>query len=142
MYTQEIICPSCGQKAIVNVIDRDGVTTTPCQNCKKKIYVHSNKKGEIEEIKSPSDSSGGCFIATAVCGNGSAPEVIYLSNFRDNVLNRNVIGRNFVQGYYIISPHLATIISKSKFLRTMVQFFILKPIIFLLHFIWQTPTRK
>lgn len=41
-----------------------------------------------------------CFIATAVYGNENAPELHILRDFRDNVLNKNYLGKRFVEFYY------------------------------------------
>jgi len=50
---------------------------------------------------------GACYIATAVYGNYEAPEVMALRHFRDEVLEKSMFGRVFVNVYYIISPPLA-----------------------------------
>ena len=76
--------------------------------------------------------SGGCFVATAAYGNYDAPEVIFLRAFRDESLNRSVIGRAFVRAYYAISPPLAAVIAQSSSLRGIVRKFFLQPIIFVL----------
>jgi len=41
-----------------------------------------------------------CFIATAVYGNESAPEVETLREIRDNVLMKDKLGKKFVEFYY------------------------------------------
>lgn len=77
-------------------------------------------------------NGGGCFIATAAFGNYNAPEVVYLSNFRDDTLNRSLLGRFFIRAYYALSPRFAEIIAKSDFLKSAVRKMFLQPIIFLL----------
>lgn len=52
-------------------------------------------------------SSGGCYIATAVYGSYDSPPVMTLRRYRDETLERSVLGRAFVRGYYLISPPLA-----------------------------------
>ena len=49
----------------------------------------------------------GCFIATAVYGNYSHPNVMALRNFRDRYLVTNGLGRRFVNLYYKVSPPIA-----------------------------------
>lgn len=70
----------------------------------------------FEEVAAPTTSkqsdgkdakSGGCFIATAAFGSDSAPEVVRLRQFRDQVLSRSAGGRLFIEAYYYVSPPLA-----------------------------------
>ena len=62
MYTQEIICPSCGKLTKVNVCDGGGKAVTPCgavltqsfwgnTYCEKKIVVITDKSGNVVEIR-------------------------------------------------------------------------------------------
>src|SRR5262245_40489778 len=80
---------------------------------------------------------GGCFIATAACGDYNAPEVIYLSAFRDESLSKSALGRSFIRAYYAVSPRFATVIEGSDFLRLAVRKFFLRPLIFLLRQVHQ-----
>jgi hypothetical protein len=72
---------------------------------------------------------GGCFVATAAFGDYNSPEVVFLSAFRDRVLNHSLFGRAFVRSYYKISPPLAAIIARSSLLRRLVRRLVLQPII-------------
>ena len=78
----------------------------------------------------PVPLASGCFIATAAYGTPLASEVRILSRFRDRHLLTNGPGRKFVRCYYRISPVIAGIISKSRFLRFMVRTG-LRPLVFL-----------
>jgi hypothetical protein len=80
----------------------------------------------------PKNAKRGCFIATAAYGDRNAPEVIYLSTFRDNCLDQNVVGKRLIKTYYALSPPLAALISTSKLLQIAVRVIMLKPIVFLL----------
>lgn len=62
---------------------------------------------------------GGCFVATAAFGDYDHPLVLILRNFRDKILLRNEIGREFVQFYYRYSPSLANWISNSLVTRVV-----------------------
>mgnify|MGYP006279846107 CR=1 FL=1 len=53
---------------------------------------------KIQQIKEKEESD--CFVATAVYGDASAPEVQTLRDFRDNVLMQSAAGRTFVHFYY------------------------------------------
>ncbi len=70
---------------------------------------------------------GMCFMATAACGDASAPEITVLSAFRDDCLLENQIGRGFVRLYYYISPPIADVIARSIFLRRAAMVLIVKP---------------
>jgi hypothetical protein len=82
-----------------------------------------------------SRNKGGCFVATAAFGDYNAPEVVYLSAFRDEYLNRSVLGRGFILAYYAVSPQFATVIAKSNILRLVVRKVLLQPVIFVLRLI-------
>lgn len=60
-----------------------------------------------------SNKAGGCFVATAACGDPFAPEVIALTAFRDDVLSRSAIGRILIRVYYAVSPPIAGVIARS-----------------------------
>ena len=72
-------------------------------------------------------SSGGCFVATAACGDPLAPEVILLSAFRDDVLSASRIGRVFVRLYYTVSPPVASVIARSGGLRRAAMVLLVRP---------------
>ncbi len=64
---------------------------------------------------------GRCFIATAVYGSYSAPDVILLRRFRDQVLLKYAIGRCFVSVYYWISPSIANFMCTREPLKKWVK---------------------
>ncbi len=82
-----------------------------------------------EVFKKEEESSGGCFIATAVYENEYSPEVLYLREFRDDVLSMNILGRMFINIYYKVSPFLAQQISKSHIIKVTIRRVILCPLI-------------
>jgi hypothetical protein len=92
-----------------------------------KASEHLKNAREIRENSAPKAKSAGCFIATATCGCHSAPEVIALSAFRDEVLNVSWMGRTFIRIYYIFSPPAAAIIARSPGLRRLAMTLIVKP---------------
>ena len=71
-----------------------------------------------------------CLIATATYGLPFASEVTLLRQFRDSYLEKSFVGKVFINIYYHLSPPIARVISKSKFLRVIIRQF-LKPIIYL-----------
>jgi tetratricopeptide (TPR) repeat protein len=78
------------------------------------------------EIDTPEEKKG-CFIATAVYGSPSATPVILLRGFRDNILQRNSLGKIFIWIYYRLSPFFANVISKSESLKNFARVLIVKP---------------
>jgi hypothetical protein len=53
-----------------------------------------------------SASDGGCYIATMAYGDYDHPQVLELRKFRDDFLNKTIIGRSFIKFYYKYSPRL------------------------------------
>jgi hypothetical protein len=75
----------------------------------------------------------GCFIATAAYGSYSEPRVLQLRQFRDNVLSKTALGREFIAWYYRVSPPLANWIAQHEMARTLVRM-LLAPLTFLVQF--------
>ena len=89
----------------------------------------------------PSETPGGCFIATAAYGTDTAGELDMLREFRDAVLLPNSLGAEFVSLYYKTSPPLANFISQQEILRTAVRVGFVDPIVKILtwtHDLWST----
>jgi len=63
----------------------------------------------------------GCFIATAVYGDSEAYQVKMLRCFRDNQLEKRIIGKLFVDVYYNVSPSIAEFIRKYKVLTCLIR---------------------
>lgn len=115
----------------------------PCDNCKLPVVTvavrqfmaklqarDGQQSGSIflsthcrhnEQTGSPSspDSSGPCFVATAVYGDYHHPAVCVLRGFRDRSLTRNMFGRALVKTYYAIGPALARWVVKSERTRLL-----------------------
>ena len=83
------------------------------------------------EVTSTSKSSqkGDCFIATAVYESYSAPEVILLRRFRDDVLTESILGRMFILLYYKFSPYWAKKISTHENLKKFIKIMILDKLV-------------
>ena len=73
-------------------------------------------------------SLSGCFIATACYGTPMAEEVRVLSQFRDEYLLTNSLGRFFVGTYYKFSPQIAEYISQRPILKKFIRIE-LKPLV-------------
>ena len=72
-------------------------------------------------VREPYRKKSGCYIATAVYGNYSAPEVMVLRRYRDEVLYRKSIGRLFIRIYYFLSPPIAKRLANMKKLNGAVK---------------------
>lgn len=81
-------------------------------------------------LKSAVSERGRCFIATAAFEYHS-PEVEILTRFRDQVLQRSIIGRAFISVYYFVSPPVARFLDKQSFLKATVRWFLRKIVSFL-----------
>lgn len=53
-----------------------------------------------------SSAADGCYIATMAYGDYDHPQVLELRQFRDNFLNKTILGRSFIKLYYKYSPSL------------------------------------
>lgn len=80
-------------------------------------------------VPSPAEKSQkkGCFIATAVYGTSDGIEVEVLKEFRDEILLRSTMGKSAVNLYYIFSPGLAKVISRSKIAKFLARLTIIHP---------------
>lgn len=67
-----------------------------------------------------------CFIATA-CLDGNSKILNQLYAFRDEVLYKNRIGRQFITYYYAYSPRFAARIYKSSILKLLTKYLIVLP---------------
>lgn len=118
------LCHKCGRREEA-IAELDYI----CANFSDStLYLDARKlKDEIE-----SKPKGGCFIATAAYGSPLATEVVLLSRFRDEVLLPSQLGALFVTFYYQVSPPLASLIGRVKFLRSATRGLLLAPLLRLL----------
>jgi len=80
--------------------------------------------GEMAKPSKPSNKGSGsskCFVATACFECPDNPNVLYLRQFRDQVLKRSALGRAFVRFYYKKGPALAGLIQNRPVWRAVVR---------------------
>lgn len=65
-----------------------------------------------------------CFIATSAFEIPMTDEIIFLRQFRDEKLKISFLGRKFIYFYYKISPKIACILDKQKWLKPAVRAFL------------------
>jgi len=70
-----------------------------------------------------------CFIATAAYDTPAAGEIDILRDFRDDVLQRNVLGRLFIRTYYWGSPPIAQWIRRNRTRRELVKQHFVEPLV-------------
>lgn len=75
-------------------------------------YIQQAQQGQYDQ-KSNSGQSG-CYIATAVYGSYTCPQVVALRRYRDDYLAKRCWGRIFIKFYYAVSPTLAKCISPAS----------------------------
>ena len=83
----------------------------------------------LTELYKNKSKKSGCFIATAVYGSYSAPEVIILKKFRDGFLQPSIIGKRFIKLYYFLSPSIAKFISNKSKIKIIVRKSVLSPFV-------------
>lgn len=66
-----------------------------------------------------SNSSGGCYVATAVYGSYDCPQVWVLRRYRDYTLAETWYGRTFIRTYYAISPTLVKLFGHTKWFKKL-----------------------
>jgi len=72
-----------------------------------KEYADKIRKYETDYQLPPfNESSGACYVATAVYGSYDCPQVWTLRRYRDYTLAETWFGRAFIKTYYAISPTL------------------------------------
>jgi hypothetical protein len=128
-------CPNCGHSGYkygYSKGDRLGVFCGKCERGSTSVTCECGTANPISIETVVQKKKGWCFVATAACGDPCAPEVVFLSVFRDRILATTPTGRRFIQIYYHVSPRLAELISRSTFARTLVRWLCLKPIVAIL----------
>jgi hypothetical protein len=71
--------------------------------------------------KQSSSSDGNCYIATVAYGSYEHPQVTVLRQFRDNVLDKYILGKWFIKIYYRYSPELAKKLKDKKTANTIIR---------------------
>jgi hypothetical protein len=67
------------------------------------------------------NKSQGCYVATSIYGSYDCPEVWILRRYRDQCLNKNIIGRIFIRWYYKVSPILVAKLENRIFIKKIVK---------------------
>ncbi len=73
-------------------------------------------------------SPEGCFIATAAYGTETHYKIDVLRDFRDQYMEKNVLGRIFIKNYYRFSPPVADFIAKRNYLQVATRTLFVDPL--------------
>jgi len=120
------------EKGVNKKISVDGISRILflCRAFNSDVYKNDKYNSWLEEQKS-ADKKSGCFIATATTGDYNHQIVKELRVFRNDWLLKRKWGINFTYWYYTHGPKAAKVIGKSKLLKTLSFYLLVKP----LHFI-------
>lgn len=88
------------------------------------LFLNTYFKRELpEEAKKPIEQKeSNCFIATACYRDIFSEEVIFFRWYRDNKLNKNIIGKLLVKTYYKISPSFYNLLFSNPNLSNKVKY--------------------
>ena len=81
----------------------------------KKIWLSTGRN-----IRLPKESSG-CYIATMAYADYDHPQVIILRTFRDDVLDKSILGKIFIKIYYKYSPKLVEKLNGKKVVNSFIR---------------------
>lgn len=112
LWTSYGVRPDYIQKRI-----EEGLSSLPVKR------VHHFGSAHASESQHPSsqttNTSGGCYIATAVYGSYDCAEVWTLRRYRDNYLRQTLPGRVFIRVYYAISPAVVQLFGKQAWFNRL-----------------------
>jgi|GEM_PF-7100138 len=81
------------------------------QRISRSIGIPLTKSGRQRKL---GKAMSGCYIATAIYGSYYCSEVIILRKYRDNILEKTILGRLFISIYYALSPIVVRCFGKCK----------------------------
>ncbi len=67
------------------------------------------------------EKSKGCYIATMAYGDYNHPKVIILRQFRDDTLDKNILGKWLIKIYYYYSPKLVEKLKNKKNINIIIR---------------------
>jgi hypothetical protein len=111
-----------GRKAVedhietFNMLERKGATTR--QTVKSEISTGAGR------VRIESKSGATCFVASVAYANPNHPDVMFLRYFRDNLLNKTKVGKNFIKWYWKWGPRLAIAVAHIPLGATLSRVFL------------------
>lgn len=91
-----------------------------------EVYKRKSKNTDVinKLLKQMANKRNRCFIATAAFESPLAFEVLYLTRWRDEVLQNYTLGILFIHLYYVASPVIAYFIDIFSFLKPLIRVFL------------------
>lgn len=80
-----------------------------------------------EKSKKPIEQDNSCYVATLCYRSSNAKELIFYRNFRDNTLNKFLIGKWFIKTYYKLSPFLIRVLISRPKITALIKTLLLDP---------------
>lgn len=96
-----------------------GPTLMECEIEKYHKWINEIDPSHVVPAAGNKQSSGGCYVATAVYGSYDCPQVWTLRRYRDYTLAETWYGRAFVRTYYAISPTLVKWFGDTEWFKKM-----------------------
>ena len=94
-----------------------------------KEYADKIRKYEADyQVPQFNESSGGCYVATAVYGSYDCPQVWTLRRYRDYTLAETWFGRAFIKAYYATSPTMVKRFGETTWFKTIGRKFLDKKV--------------
>lgn len=87
------------------------------RNYKSGYYLSLKSNSAINSSK----KQEGCFVATFAYDSYEHHNVLFLRDFRDNVLENSKFGRIFISTYYKFSPRIVLLLEKIKFPKSPIR---------------------
>ena len=129
--------PNIGKK-IDNPYTSDGTTLNYTSLGELKVFFlgdsfSDDSSSNIYTVSGDEGVHEGCFIATAAYGSYFQQHVKVLRDFRDNVLLKTDLGREFVHLYYTYSPDIAAKIAQNDEAKWFVRV-VLTPVVYAIEY--------
>lgn len=126
------ISPNCAGRSRVAVVHLNNLASqnrsywcNACQEAEKTRRANERRQRQSSSYQSAGrrksggrkSQNKGCFVATATYQSVSAPQVVILRAYRDQVLLKSKMGMKMVDLYYQVGPFLAEVVNNLPFLR-------------------------
>jgi rRNA-processing protein FCF1 len=118
------VSPLCFGRTAVPITHLDSLKASnraywckPCGEAQRQARAGHRPQGHQGGSQGAGASKAKCFVATASYCSESAPEVLFLRHYRDQILQQTPAGRCFIAVYYRVGPWLAACVEAIPRLR-------------------------